>query len=168
MGIVTRRLSLRRLEVGDAPFIYRLLNQSSWKRYIGDRNIYDVQDAKRYIVEGPMKMYEKHNLGLLLVRIASSDDPIGLCGLLQRPYLDAPDLGFAMLTSAEGFGYAYEASFGLLNDPEIVVRYKKIWAFTSKENLRSQKLLNRLNFVVSTPPAKKEEEVNDLWYLLHL
>ena len=62
--IETERLSLRRLDLSDAPFIVSLLNQPSFLANIGDRGVRDETDALRYLREGPMAMYEKFGFGL--------------------------------------------------------------------------------------------------------
>ena len=47
--ILTDRLLIRPITVGDANFIYSLVNSNGWLKYIGDRNIRNNQDAENYI-----------------------------------------------------------------------------------------------------------------------
>ena len=84
------RLRLRHVGEEDAPFILALLNDPGWLRYIGDRGVRTLADARRYIDEGPRKMYVDHGFGLYLVERRSDDVPLGLCGLIRRDTL--PDL----------------------------------------------------------------------------
>lgn len=142
----TDRLHIRELVLEDAPFIFELLNQETWKQFIGDRNIQSLQHAEQYIITGPQKMYEEYGFGLMLVIQANGNRPIGLCGLLRREHLDAPDLGFAILQEYEGNGYMYEASEAILADAQERLEHDKIWAYTSDNNIRSQSLLIRLGF----------------------
>ena len=53
----TERLRLRRLDAGDAAFVLELVNDPSWIRYLGDRNLRTLRAAKRYIDDGPVAMY---------------------------------------------------------------------------------------------------------------
>ena len=58
----TPRLTLRRLQFDDAPFLVGLLNQPSFIENIGDRGVRSIEDAHRYLREGPMAMYDKYRL----------------------------------------------------------------------------------------------------------
>ena len=59
----TNRLVLRQLIVGDAEFILALLNEPSFIRYIGDKGVRNLDDARRYILEGPVESYERNGFG---------------------------------------------------------------------------------------------------------
>ena len=88
MILETERLQLRRLSVDDAEFILRLLNEPSFIQNIGDRGVRTVDDARGYIVKGPITSYEKFGFGLWMVETRSPIAPIGICGLLKRDVLD--------------------------------------------------------------------------------
>ena len=112
----TARLRLRWLDDGDATFILRLVNEPSWIRYIGDRNVRSVEDAQRYLREGPVAMYERLGFGLNLVESKATGEPLGICGLLRRDTLEHVDLGFAFVPGAWGQGYAQESAAATLID----------------------------------------------------
>ena len=57
-GLPTERLILRALTLADARFIQRLVNDPDWLRHIGDRGVRSLEDARAYIRNGPMSMYE--------------------------------------------------------------------------------------------------------------
>ncbi len=63
----TERLRLRRLTRDDAPFILRLVNEPSWLRFIGDRGVHDLDEARQYIIGGPQRLYATYGFGLFLV-----------------------------------------------------------------------------------------------------
>jgi hypothetical protein len=46
--LVTIRLIVRRISVADAEFILTLMNEPSWLRFIGDRGVITIDDAKNY------------------------------------------------------------------------------------------------------------------------
>ena len=60
----TPRLILRRLTLDDAEFIFRLVNDPSWLRFIGDKNVHSLDDARRYLREGPLDMYQRYGFGM--------------------------------------------------------------------------------------------------------
>src|ERR1700741_5190770 len=95
----TERLFLSHLCADDAPFVLQLLNEPSFIRYIGDKGVRTLDDARRYIAERPVKSYEVNGFGLNLVRLKAGNAPIGICGVLKRDTLPDPDIGFAFLPS---------------------------------------------------------------------
>ena len=108
----TDRLILCKLTPDDAPFILELLNDSAFLRYIGDKGVKTLDDARDYILNGPIDSYGRHGFGLYLTKLKDGDVPIGICGLLKRETLEDVDVGFAFLPQFCGKGYAttaYEA-----------------------------------------------------------
>ena len=84
----TERLRLRRLSLDDAAFILKLLNEPSFLRFIGDKGVRTLDDARDYLREGPMASYERHGFGLYLVELKEKGDPMGICGLVKRDALE--------------------------------------------------------------------------------
>src|ERR1044072_4986790 len=112
----TERLSLRQFTVDDAQFILKLLNEPSFLRYIGDKQVRNLEDARQYLLNGPMASYERNGFGLYLVELRESYPPIGICGFLKREELPDPDIGFAFLPEFWSKGFALEAATALLQD----------------------------------------------------
>ena len=144
--MLTERLSLRPFTVDDAEFILTLLNEPSFLRYIGDKKVRNLDDARQYILNGPVASYERNGFGLLLVQLKDSDTPIGMCGLLKRDELPDPDIGFAFLPAFWNKGFAFEAAAAVLHDARERLKLQRILAITSLDNDASIKLLERLGF----------------------
>ena len=106
----TQRLILRRLDFDDAPFVLRLLNEPSFIENIGDKGVRSLEDARGYLREGPMAMYERYGFGLWHVARKADGLGLGMCGLLRRDILPDVDIGYAYLPEAWGQGYAFEAA----------------------------------------------------------
>ena len=83
----TERLILRRLSVDDGGFILRLVNDPLWLRFIGDKGVKTLEDARNYILTGPMDMYARLGFGLYLTERKSDAAPLGICGLIRRDAL---------------------------------------------------------------------------------
>lgn len=137
---------MRLLTDDDAEFILRLVNEPSWIKYIGDRNIHSVEDAKRYIQTGPLAMYEQHGYCLNLVERLADNVPVGMCGLLNRETLEWPDIGFAFCAEYHGQGFAFEAAKATLKHAQDSLRLTQIAAVTALDNRPSITLLNKLGF----------------------
>lgn len=140
----TERLTLRKIELSDAPFFYKLLNCEGWLKYIGDRNIRTVSDAEKQIIEKYIPSYKTNGYGSYLVVDKVSKEPLGTCGMYKRENLDHPDIGFAFLPQFIGKGFAFEASLAILKNAEENLNLSKILAFTVPNNKASIKLLEKL------------------------
>lgn len=140
----TARLTLRRLSQEDAPFIFRLVNEPSWLKYIGDKGVRSLDDARRYLQEGPLDMYARCGFGLYLVVRKRDAAPIGVCGLIKRDALAEPDIGFAFTPENWGAGYAVEAAGATLAYGRDVLGMKRILAITSLDNAASIRLLEKI------------------------
>ena len=140
----TDRLLIRRLTEDDAPFILGHLNERSFIENIRDSGVRTLDDARRYLREGALLSYTKFGFGLYLVTLADSTQAIGMCGLLQRPDLPAPDIGFALDPPYWGQGYALEAARAVMEYGFGDLGLAEILAITSPGNERSARLLRRL------------------------
>ncbi len=163
--IETERLRISPLTLDDTPFIISLLNTEGYRKYIADRNVHTREDAERYLQIGPLKSYAEHGFGLCKVLLKSSNDealwqPIGICGLLKRDYLDHPDIGFALLPEYESKGYAKESAEAVLRWAFEELRLPTIHAVVLPQNQASIKLLERLGLMFDsriTEPETGEE-----------
>jgi RimJ/RimL family protein N-acetyltransferase len=156
----TGRLCVRRLEAGDASFIFRLLNDPSWIRYIGDKGIGTLDDASRYLRNGPLAMYERVGFGLYAVELKDGREPIGMCGLIRRDVLADVDLGFAFLPDYRRCGYAFEAASAVLSYGLGTLGLRRVVAILTRDNAPSARLLGKLGFrferTVKLPPGDEE------------
>lgn len=140
----TPRLLIRELCLEDAPFLVELLNDADFLRFIGDRGVRSEQDARKYLRDGPLDSYARHGHGLWLVEHLADGWPIGICGLLRREQLDAPDIGFAYLPGFRGQGYGNEAGLAVLQHARVVLTMERVLAITQRDNAASIGLLNKL------------------------
>ena len=142
----TKRLYLRRLIRDDAEFILRLLNEPSWLEFIGDKNVSNLNEAKKYIELSAITMYQQFGFGLFLVANKVNNNPLGLCGLMKRDNLDHADLGYAFLPEFWQKGYALEAVNGVLLYAKDEHQLTKLLALSKSSNASSIKLLKKVNF----------------------
>ena len=142
--IETERLVLRHFATEDANFILELLNEPGWKRYIGDRGVNTVDDARNYIETVPIASYRKHGFGLYAVGLKVDGSLVGMCGLIKRDTLRDVDIGFALLSRFEGKGFAREAAEATLGYARYELGLDRIVAITTEDNDRSGRLLERV------------------------
>jgi [ribosomal protein S5]-alanine N-acetyltransferase len=146
---LTERLRLRPITLADAGFLLRLVNQASWIRFIGDRKVHTVPEAEQYIDARMIESYRVNGYGLYVVELKPAGEPIGLCGLVKRPYLEQPDIGYAFLDEHAGRGYAAESATAIIAYARTAWSQPRLLAITTPDNERSARLLLKVGFHVA-------------------
>lgn len=143
----TPRLRLRPLTEADAPFIFELVNDAAWLAYIGDKAVRTLDDAKRYLLEGPLAMYAALGIGLCAMELkAPSPKVVGLCGLLVREGSPDVELGYALLPEARAQGLVREAARAWIDFAERHLKLREVHAWTHADNGASHAVLSDLGF----------------------
>jgi RimJ/RimL family protein N-acetyltransferase len=161
--IRTERVQLHEASMADGAFFLRLLNEPSWIANIGDRKVRCIEDAQEYIKTRIRSQYELYGYGMYVIRLTSTFSPIGICGLIKREYLSAPDLGFALLPDYVGAGYASEAARALCQHAKSQWKVEGLYAFAKADNRRSIHVLERLGFARAQPYALPDGTVVELY-----
>lgn len=145
MNIVqTQRLVLRKFSVADAGFIFDLLNDADFIRFIGDKGIRTLDDARNYVLNGPLASYERFGFGMYLVSLGADGRPIGMCGLIKRESLADVDVGFALLPGFRGQGYAAEAAAAVVAHGQREFGLRRIAGIVDPANSGSIRVLEKL------------------------
>jgi len=129
----TERLTLRRLSLDDAAFILELLNDPSFLRFIGDKGVRNLEDARQYILKGPIDSYQQKGFGIYLVALKAANVPIGMCGLVKRDALEDADTG-----------YAFESAAAVKDYGLSVLGLQRLLAITNKDNEGSIRVLEKI------------------------
>ena len=160
----TERLTLRWLDIKDAPFILELVNDPAWIQFIGDKGVKNLEDAKNYILNGPVDMYNKMGFGLYLVERKEDLTPLGMCGLIKRDSLEDVDIGFAFLEKFRSKGYGYESAAAVMEYGVQKLGMKRIVAITSIDNTVSGKLLEKVGLRFEKIISDSEEDLKLFGY----
>jgi RimJ/RimL family protein N-acetyltransferase len=142
----TERLRVRPMAVSDAAFVYRLLNEPSWLQNIGDRGVRSIADAASYIESKVISMYTVMGFGMYVAESKADAVPLGMCGLVRREALPAPDIGFAFAPEYWGKGYAREAATAVMHHAGTQLGLDQLLAIVTPTNVRSCRLLESLGF----------------------
>ena len=141
--IRTERLVLRHLELLDAAFILELTNEAAFLKFIGDKGVRTLDDAREYILKGPIDSYGRHGFGLYAGGLPDGT-LTGICGLVKRDGLADVDVGFAFLSRHCSKGYAAESASAVLVHASQVLRLQRVVAITSPDNLGSIAVLGKI------------------------
>jgi RimJ/RimL family protein N-acetyltransferase len=149
----TPRLLLTALSLQDIPFMMELVNTPEWLHFIGDRNVHDEEEAATYL----QKIIDNKTGNCWVVRTMNDGVSIGIITLMQRDYLEQPDIGFAFLPRYGKLGFAYEATTIVLHDA--MHEHQQIFAITIQENNNSIRLLEKLGFAFEKEIHQDDEDV---------
>ena len=155
----TGRLALREFTADDADVVLRLVNEPSFLRYIGDRGVRTLEDARKYIADGPVAGYARDGHGLMCVERKSDGASLGMCGLLKRDALPDPDIGFSFFPEYWSQGYALEAASAAMHHARETLGIGRILAITTRDNASSMRLLDKLGFRFERMIALGTEEL---------
>jgi RimJ/RimL family protein N-acetyltransferase len=155
----TERLVLQPTTEEDAGFILELLNSPKWLAYIGDRNVHTEEDAIQYIKNKISPQLEKLGFSNYTLIRKTDGVKIGSCGLYDREGLEGIDIGFALLPAHEGMGYGFESASKVLEIGKTEFNIEMISAITTKNNLASQRLIEKLGLrYIQTIRIPNDEE----------
>lgn len=144
--IQTERLRLRHLRADehDAAGMLALLNDPGFIRFIADRGVRTIEQARQYIVDGALVSYAEHGYGMFALERLADGAWMGNVGLIKRASLPCTDIGYALLPAYAGKGYAREAAAALLEHARRVYGLTRICAIVDPDNQRSIHLLQQL------------------------
>ena len=141
----TERLELRWLTPDDAALMLAIWNDPAFVRYVGDRGIRSVEQARAAVEAGPLRLYADYGYGPFRLARRDDDSGIGICGLFRRDGLDEPDIGLAILPDSCGQGFGFEAAAAVLDHARDALRLPCVTAIVSPQNGPSIGLLEKLN-----------------------
>jgi RimJ/RimL family protein N-acetyltransferase len=158
--LYTERLVVRPLAETDAEFIFELVNEPGWLKNIGDKNVRTLDDARRYIANGPVASYSANGFGLCAVELKETGEAIGICGLIKRDSLSHPDIGFAFLERFWSRGFGVESARAVMDFAQNDLGLDRVLAITNPDNKGSIKVLGKIGLsfekMIRMPGEEKE------------
>ena len=156
----TERLQLRRVTLDDADLMLAIWNDPAFVRYVGDRGVRNIEQARNAVKSSALRLYAEFGYGPYVVMQKADNARIGICGLFRREHLDEPDIGFALLPDYCGKGLAGEAAFAVLAHSRDDLGLETITAIVSPENESSIALIRKLGLSFAgmiTMPGEEQE-----------
>jgi len=147
--IETPRLLLRPFEVADEPFVVATLMDEDFMVFSPSGAV-DITTAKQRF-QSLLRQSVQSGFAKLAVVLKRNQQLIGYCGVASCELEGKPEieLGYRLIKSARGFGYATEAASAVLEE---CARkgVKNIVAFTEPQNHPSINVLQKLGFSFSS------------------
>jgi RimJ/RimL family protein N-acetyltransferase len=156
--IETERLNLREMSEADAEFVFEILNDPGFVRFVGDRGVRTHEAAARYINERFVESYRQNGFGLWLVETKDEKARAGICGLINRGALPGIEVGYAFLPPFRSKGYAFEAASAATVYARDVLRLSRLYAIVNPDNAVSIRVLEKLGMSYERPVRLTGEE----------
>lgn len=141
--IETERLIIREHVLSDAPFFFTLNSNYNVVKYTGDSSFKTIEEAET-IVQYVMNQYKENGYGRWLVAEKQTGNPIGWCGLKFHTDTKETDIGYRLLESAWGKGYATESAKACVDYGFKHFNLNRIIGDAMKENMASINVFKKL------------------------
>lgn len=139
----TPRLLLRQFTLDDAALLLQLNSDPEVLKYLHEPILQDEAQAKEILTNIILPQYE-NNLGRWATFTKENNAFIGWCGLKYRPGLDEIDLGYRLIKTTWGQGYASEAASYTIEHGFNSLHLKTITGRAHIENTASLKVLEKI------------------------
>jgi len=139
----TPRLILRRFTQADAPLLLQLNSDPEVLKYLHEPALQNEEHAKTILTTIILPQYQ-NNLGRWAIHLKTTHEFIGWCGLKYLIETDEIDLGYRLIKSAWGKGFAYEAAQHCLHYGFNQLHLKTITGRAHIENTASLKILEKI------------------------
>lgn len=138
----TKRLVLRPFTMGDAPNLFKIVQETDIFRYFPNKTPWEMEKVERNI-KYQFEQWQVHGYGQMAVTLAVTGQLLGWCGLEFISDTNETEVGYLLSKTFWGKGYATEAAkasvkFGLEN-----IGLKQIIGLTDPENIASQRVLEK-------------------------
>src|SRR5260370_34437178 len=108
----TDRLFLREYVEDDAEAFFRLNSDPKVLRFVPDKRLLDVEQARQTLIDHPIAGYRKYGFGRGACILKSTGEQIGFAGLKYLEELGEGDVAFRLMRTYWGQGLANEAAPG--------------------------------------------------------
>ena len=104
------------------------------------------QEKVKHWSEWNIRNYEDYNHGLWSVILKDSGELVGDCGITMQTIADetVPEIGFHISKNHWNRGYATEAANACLDYAFEVLKYPRVFSYTTLSNLPSRKVAEKM------------------------
>jgi RimJ/RimL family protein N-acetyltransferase len=149
----TDRLLLREYVEEDAEAFFKLNSDPEVLRFVPDKALLNVEQARQLLIDHPIADYRKHGFGrgpLIIKSTGESasaalrrDEQIGFAGLKYLEELGEVDVAYRLLPTHWGKGLATEAALASVRYGFANLDLKRIIGLTMPQNIASARVLEK-------------------------
>jgi len=139
----TDRLLLREYVEEDAEAFFKVNSDPEVLRYVPDKALLNVEQARQILIEHPIADYRKYGFGRGACILKSTREQIGFAGLKYLEELGEVDVAFRLMRTHWGQGLATEAALASVRFGFTDLGLKRIIGLVMPENLASVRVLEK-------------------------
>ena len=145
----TDRLLLREYVEEDADAFFKLNSDPQVLRFVPDKALPNVEQARQILIDHPIADYRKHGFGRGACILKSTGENIGFAGLKYLEELGEVDVAYRLMPTYWGQGLATEAALASVRYGFADLGLKRIIGLAMPENIASVRVLEKsgLRFV---------------------
>jgi RimJ/RimL family protein N-acetyltransferase len=140
----TDRLLLREYLEQDAEAFFKLNTDPEVLRFVPDKALLNVEQARQILVDHPIADYRKHGFGRGACILKSTGENIGFAGLKYLEELGEVDVAYRLMPSHWGKGLATEAALASVRYGFTDLGLKQIIGLVMPENVPSVRVLEKI------------------------
>jgi len=139
----TEHLLLREFLEDDAEPFFKLNTNPDVLRFVPDKALVDVDQARQMLLDHPIADYQKHGFGRCACILKSSGENIGFAGLKYLEELGEVDVAYRLMPAYWGRGLATEAAIASVRFGFEKLGLKQIIGLVMPANVASIRVLEK-------------------------
>jgi len=139
----TDRLLLREYVEEDAEAFFKLNSDPEVLRFVPDKRLLDVEQARQLLIDHPIADYRKYGFGRGACILKSTGEQIGFAGLKYLEELGEVDVAYRLMPTHWGQGLATEAALASVRFGFADLGLKRIIGLVMPENIASVRVLEK-------------------------
>ena len=139
----TDRLLLREYVEEDAEAFCKLNSDPEVLRFVPDKRLLNVEQARQILVDHPIADYRKYGFGRGACILKSTGEQIGFAGLKYLKEFGEVDVAFRLMRTHWGLGLATEAALASVRFGFADLDLKRIIGLVMPENVASARVLEK-------------------------
>jgi len=147
----TDRLFLREYVEDDAEAFFKLNSDPEVLRFVPDKALLNVEQARQLLVDHPIADYRKHGFGRGACILKSTGKQIGFAGLKYLEELDEVDVAYRLMPAHWGQGLATEAALASVRYGFTDLGLNQIIGLVMPENIASVRVLEKTGLRYAEP-----------------
>jgi len=147
----TDRLLLREFVEDDAESFFKLNNYPEVVRFVPDKPLLNVEQARQTLIDHPIADYRRYGFGRGACILKSTGEQIGFAGLKYLDELGEVDVAYRLLPAHWGQGPATEVALASVRCGFAALGLKRIIGLVMPENIASARVLEKTGLCYVEP-----------------
>lgn len=139
----TDRLLIREYVEEDAEAFFKLNTNPEVLRFVPDKALESVEQARQLLIDHPIADYRKHGFGRGACILKSTREQIGFAGLKYLEELGEVDIAYRLMPTHWGQGLATEAALASVHFGFANLGLKRIVGLAMPANIASVRVLEK-------------------------